>query len=105
MPNFTPSAPGNHRRPTLGALRFATPKSTDPKLLRSIKPTRAGAASSFLVYRYSNGGECGFQFFALPFRHEMSRLGIPADIARQVFHPRCSEKVQIKPENFIGHDA
>ena len=63
---------------------------------------RAGAASSFLVYRYSNGCECGFQFFALPFRHEMSRLGIPADVARQVSHPRCSEKVQIKPENFIG---
>src|SRR5271157_5892131 len=71
--------------------------------LRSIRPTRAGAATTFLVYRYSNGGECGFQFFALPFQHEMSRLGIPADVARQVFHPRRSEKVQIKPENFIGH--
>jgi hypothetical protein len=81
-----------------------TPKPIDPRWLRSIRPTSAGAASSFLVYRYSNGGECGFQFFALPFRHEMSRLGTPADVARQVFHPRCSEKVQIKPENFIGHD-
>src|SRR5208337_2672592 len=73
------------------------------RMRRSIRPTRAGAASSFLVYRNSNGGECGFQFFALPFRHEMSGLGIPADVARQVFHPRCSENVQIKPENFIGH--
>ncbi len=90
------------KRPLL--TEIAVQNHLSASLLRSIRPTRAGAASSFLVYRYSNGGECGFQFFALPFRHEMSRLGIPADVARQVFHPRCSENVQIKPENFIGHD-
>jgi len=79
---------------------FARPSLT----LRACHPKCCRITHGDIVYRYSNGGECGFQFFAFPIRHEMSRLRIPADAAPQVFHPPCSEKIQIKPENFMGHD-